>query len=55
MGSKICSKCILDSTVPEIFYDEDGVCMFAFSDDLNYWTVSVNVNMYEDMLKDYSY
>ena len=29
MGSKICSKCILDSTVPEIHYDEDGVCNYC--------------------------
>lgn len=29
MENKICSKCILDSTVPEIFFDEDGVCNYC--------------------------
>ena len=29
MGNKICSKCILDSTVPEIFFDEEGVCNYC--------------------------
>ena len=26
---KICSKCILDTTVPEIFFDEKGVCNYC--------------------------
>ena len=29
MENKICSKCILDSTVPEIFFDEGGVCNYC--------------------------
>ena len=26
---KICSKCILDTTVPEIFFDNNGVCNYC--------------------------
>ena len=36
-------------------YDEDGVCMFSFSDNLDYWSVQVNVNLFDDVLSDYSY
>ena len=36
-------------------YDEDGVCMFSFSDNADYWSVQVNVNLLDDVLSDYSY
>ena len=29
MKKEICSKCILDTTVPEIFFDEQGVCNYC--------------------------
>ena len=29
MGKKICSRCILDSTVPEISFDDNGVCQYC--------------------------
>lgn len=29
MKTQVCSKCILDSTVPEIFFDDEGVCNYC--------------------------
>ncbi len=29
METQVCSKCILDTTVPEIFFDEQGVCNYC--------------------------
>ena len=33
MKNETCSKCILDSTVPEIFFDETGVCNYCIIND----------------------
>ena len=31
---KICSRCVLDTTVPSIRFDEDGVCNYCKSHNL---------------------
>ena len=34
-------------------YDENNVCMLSFSDDMDYWSASVNVNFYENYFDGY--
>ena len=29
MNNKICSRCILDTTVPEIYFNNNGVCNYC--------------------------
>ena len=36
-------------------YDEDGVCMLNFQDDKDYWTVEVNVNLWEGFNSGYTW